>query len=220
MCIGADPATQVESRLRRVEIRVGAPGIGVPHIDDGIGQRRSIGAANLAGHEQYGCRVLTIVQAGIVIGQRSPCDIQRPFNGPRGTARLPGLFVFSVHQQIKVMLEPQPRDQQTGFLTAAKHVEVIDGFPELFRRNAQVFDDFYRLGQHPVHNAFHPRAATRLVKAASLIEELLHIVGLGNAYAHGLFLIGVHCCFVGVGLKRYELSGRLDGWKTGACTGP
>ena len=185
MSIGDDSPTQVELGLTGIEIGIGAARVGVPHIHHGTGQRLAGGVLDLALHEQLNARVEAVIQSCFEVGQWRTRYIQRAFDGARGAAGFAGLLVFGVHQQVQVMLKPKASHQQPGFLARAQYVQVVHGFPELFRGHGKVFDDGYRVPQDTADQRFDPRVARIVVQAAGLVEKFLGAGSMGNLGVHG-----------------------------------
>ena len=178
--IGHDPATQVEFRLRGIEVRVSTTGVGVPDVHHGTGQRFAGGVEHAPLHEQRHTRVEAIIETCLAFGQRRTGHVERAFDGAWRAAGFAGLFVFSVHQQVEVMLKTEPGDYQPGLLTRAQYVEVVNGFPELFRGHGEVFDDVDRITQDAVDQGLGPRIAGIVVQAAGLFEKLLDLGSVGD----------------------------------------
>ncbi|MNI11131.1 hypothetical protein D3C73_642640 [compost metagenome] len=182
--VGHDTATQVEFRLRGVEVRVGATGIGVPDVYHGAGQGFASGVEHAALHEQGHTRIDAVVQTRFALRQRRTRHVQRAFDGARGAAGLAGLLVFGVHQQVEVVLQTETGHHQPGFLASAQHVEVVDGFPELFRGHGQVFDDVHRITQDAVDQRLGPWIAGVVEQAAGFFEKFLDFGSVGNFDVH------------------------------------
>src|SRR5476649_2499544 len=83
------------------------------------------------------------------------------------------------------MLQAEPGDQQASLLPRTQHVEVIDGFPELFRGHGEVFDDVHRIAQDPVNQRLDPRITGLVEQTAGLFEKLLGTGSVGNLDVHG-----------------------------------
>src|SRR5471030_2191377 len=189
LSISDDPAPQVELRLAAIEVRISAPRIGLPDVNDSARQRNAVGVGDLALHEQRHAGVGAVIQPRFVVGQRCTRHVQRPFDGARCAAGFASLLIGGVHQQVEVMLKAQSRYQQTGFLTAAQFIEVIDRLPELFRGHFQVFDDVDRILENAMYQRFGAGVAAFGKQPAGLFEEFLRIGGVGNSDTHGSNLI-------------------------------
>ncbi|MCY1437542.1 hypothetical protein D9M71_537080 [compost metagenome] len=135
-------------------------------------------------HEQGHARIDAVIQTRLALGQRRTGHVQRAFDGARGTTGLAGLFVFGVHQQVEVVLQANTGHQQPGFLARAQHVEVVDGFPELFRGHGQVFDDVHRITQDAIDQCLGPWVAGVVEQAAGLFEKFLDFGSVGNLDVH------------------------------------
>ncbi|MNI89289.1 hypothetical protein D3C73_1466740 [compost metagenome] len=88
------------------------------------------------------------------------------------------------------MFQAKACNQQAGFLACAQLVEVVDGFPELFRGHRQVFDDVHRIAQDAVDQRLDPWVAGVIEQAAGVLEKFLGVGSVGNLDVHlGGFLI-------------------------------
>src|SRR5690606_23251542 len=116
-------------------------------------------------------------------------------------------------------------DQQASFVTATETVEVIHGLPEFVLSDRQVFDEFRSVHQNAVDHRLHAAAAFVVLEAAGFLEEVLHVLGVGNFYSHGSGLIFV-IIVTGLtdrgmpGLERNQLSSSRieDGWRHSGLT--
>jgi hypothetical protein len=79
---GADAATQVVFTLALVEERVVPEGVGVPDINDSVGDRTALGVAPGRAATSLP-RIFTIIHPGVSVCQRRIGHVQRPFNGAR-----------------------------------------------------------------------------------------------------------------------------------------
>ncbi|MCY1175057.1 hypothetical protein D9M73_152790 [compost metagenome] len=156
----------------------------MPQVDDGTGDRIALGVLHLALEEHHGACIGAVVHTGLALGDRRAGHVQRAFDGARRAAGLAGLFVFGVHQQVEVVLQANTGHQQPGFLARAQHVEVVDGFPELFRGHGQVFDDVHRITQDAVDQRLGPWIAGVVEQAAGFFEKFLDFGSVGNFDVH------------------------------------
>jgi hypothetical protein len=95
--------------LAFVEERVHAFRVGVPHIDNGVGDWPAVQVPYDPVHEQHLAFVGAVIETGIGFRQRCVRDVERAFDGPRSTLFDAGRLVLGVHAQIEKMFKTETR---------------------------------------------------------------------------------------------------------------
>ncbi len=163
----------------------------MPEIDHRTGQRLAGRIENTALQEHHGGDIVfaTVIHARDALGDWRAGDIQRTLDGAWGAADQAFLFVLGVLQQVEVMLQSESGDQQAGFVATAETVDVVHRLPELVLGDFQVFDDPCGVRQDAVDHRLQAAATRVVVEAAGFLEELLHVVGVGDFHSHGSGLV-------------------------------
>ena len=128
--IGFDAAAQVVFRLRRIEERVSAQGVGMPHIDNGTGDRLPVHVAHLPVHEQRFALLAAVIEPYFALGQRCNGDIKRAFDRARRAAFDACLALSLIHAQIEEGFDAETRHREWGFVRLTECADVADGRPE------------------------------------------------------------------------------------------
>ncbi|MCY1486141.1 hypothetical protein D9M68_197800 [compost metagenome] len=194
--VGEDAAAQVVFGLALVEVGVQAPGVGVPEIDGGAGDRVAVQVEDAAFEEHHGARVAAVVHPRLAFAQRRAGHVQRAFDGARGAAGMAAFGVPGVAQQVEEVLDAEAGHQQAGFAAPAQAVQVVHRGPELVVADLQVFDQLRGVLQDAQHDLLHARAALVVAEAGGFLEELPDVGRVGNPDSHvaphrSLLLCGV-----------------------------
>ena len=156
----------------------------MPHVDDGAGDGRAGGVADLALHEQHLALLRILVQPRLALLQRRVCDVERPFDGARRAALEAGAALLLVHDDVEEGLDAEPGDQQPDLVGLAEPGEVAARGPELGRRDVELLDDAAHVGRDPVDDALQSRVPAGLVEPGRAVQQLLDLGGVGQGLGH------------------------------------
>jgi hypothetical protein len=180
-----DSPSQIVLALAFVEERVHAFRVGVPHIDNGVGDWPAVQVPYDPVHEQHLTFVGAVVEPRAAFRQGCVGDVERAFDCPRGPLLNPGRLVLGVHPQIEKMLEAEAGRQQARFHVLAEIVEVVDGSPEFVGSHIQIFDRAEKIGDDPMNDLFGAGVSFLRGHSADDIQEFLDVLGLGELGGHG-----------------------------------
>src|SRR5690606_23254393 len=188
--IGLDATAQVVIALRLVKVGISAVGIGMPDVDDGVGNRVALGIGHpTLDQHGLGSGVGTVVHPRKAFAQRRAGNEQRALDGARGAARQAGGLVLGIHADGQVLVHTQTGRQQCCLVVLAQLAYIIDRGPEFLRSHVEVLDQLEDIAHEAVNDLLQASIATFGVQARYLVQQFFYFFGMHGLDGHDFFLV-------------------------------